>query len=128
MNAPWKHARTGAVLALGGFLLWAVFAAPPALGGRGFVEAWDVRAYWTAGLPALALVHAAAGYAGRSALLRLPLWALGGHAAAMLLLHRAGADAGLVPLAILLTGAPLYGLLLAAAWLGRQMAEFRATA
>ena len=128
MNPLPKSALACLGLALCGFLVWAVFATLPALGGRGLAEAWATRAYWVAGLPALALVHALAGYAGTMPLSRLPLCALAGHGLAMLLLHKPGTDAGLLPLAILLAGVPLYGLLLAAAWLGRQVSAFRATA
>ncbi len=85
-----------------------------------------MRVYWTVCLPALALLHGAAGYTSDISLPRLPVFAIAGHAVGIAVLHRAGTDAGLVPLAIVLTGLPLYGALLAAAWLGRQAAEFRA--
>ncbi len=116
------------MLAAAGFLAWASFAALPALSGRGFAEAWDTRAYWAAGLPLLALAHAAAGYATPLGLSRLPLWALAGHGVSAVLLHRAGSDAGLLPLALVIVALPLYSLLLAAAWAGRQLATLLAPA
>ena len=50
-----------------------------------------------------------------------PLWVLLGHTIAMLFVARAESDFGLLPLAVLFVGVPLYLILLAAAFIGQML-------
>jgi hypothetical protein len=116
----------GVPLALSGFALWVAFALWPAQPGAPLLvrEAWDAPRFWTLGVPLLLLVQAiAAGAHDGVAIGRLPLWALGGLFAGVVLLRPAGSDLGLLPLALILIGAPLYGALWVAGVVGRWIVD-----
>jgi hypothetical protein len=116
----------GVPLALSGFALWVTFALWPARPGATLLvrEAWDAPRFWTLGVPLLLLVQAiAAGAHDGVAIWRLPLWTLGGLFAGIVLLRPAGNDLGLLPLAVILIGAPLYGALWVAGAVGRWIVD-----
>jgi hypothetical protein len=112
----------GITLAAGGFALWAVFALLPALVAGGRVrEAWDTELYWIVGVPLMLIALVAAGWRSQEALWKLALWPIAGHALGMVLIHQAGTSLGLLPLAILFIGLPMFLLFLLAAWIGRRV-------
>ena len=123
--SPWA----GPVLALLGFAVWAVFSILPGLlrtGGAFYIrEAWDTGAFWMIGAPLIGVAQAAAGAADGGPLPRQPLWTLGGFFAGVLLVHPAGSDFGLLPLALIFVGGPAYAVLLALTWLGRALGRWR---
>jgi hypothetical protein len=116
-------------LLLVGFLGWTVFALLPGFegsaAGRPFRirEAWDTVPYFAVGLPVMFAVQAAAAYFDSAHPLRGPLWLIGGHALGIALVHPAGTSLGLLPLAILFVGLPLYVLFVVAALIGRGLAR-----
>jgi hypothetical protein len=62
---------------------------------------------------------AAAGYFTREALWKLALWPIAGHVLAMVLVRPAGADFGLLPLALILIGLPAFVVFIGLAYAGR---------
>lgn len=109
----------GAILAVAGFCLWAVFSLLPVFAGAGRIrEGWDTTPYWTIGIPALLALHVLIGALAEVRSSHLPLWAIGGHIVAMALIQRSGADFGLMPLALVLVGLPMYAVLFVATWFG----------
>jgi len=111
-------------LFLAGSGLWAI-GSFLAGGAHGIREAWDGPGYWMFGVPLLLLSQAAATpwLGDRSAL--QPAWAIAGHMAAMLVIHPAGTDLGLLPLAMMFLGLPAYGALYLAGMLGRAVLPAR---
>jgi hypothetical protein len=109
-------------LVAAGFFVWAFFSLLPALSSRGEAfrvrEAWDTGAFWTIGVPVLLIVQGVAGARDDARVFRDPLFTLGGLFAAMLLVHPAGNDLGLLPLALIFVGVPSYVGLLAAEAVG----------
>lgn len=109
------------ILFAAGFALWAAFSIVARAGGLAIREAWDGALYWQLGVPVLFAVQAGIGALSRERAKTQPLWTLAGHFAAMLPVHPAGTDLGLLPLAILFIGVPGYGALLLAALAGRRL-------
>jgi hypothetical protein len=112
-----------ALAAIAGFAAWTMFSIPWFTGRAGIHEAWDSPAYWNKAVPVLLLLIAAAGYVGRDVPWKLALSALAGHFLGMVLLKPPATDFGLLPLSMLLIGAPGLGILTLAAWLGGQLRE-----
>lgn len=88
--------------------------------------AWRARSPGLARLldvrrPLLLLVPAAAPPWLKEPPARQPVWAIAGHVAAMMLIHPAGTDLGLLPLAMVFIGLPAYGALYLAGMLGRAL-------
>jgi hypothetical protein len=125
--SPWWSAT---VLASAGFLGWAVFALLPGvegyLAGRPLRirEAWDTAPYFIVGLPAMLITQAVVAYLDPARALRGPLWVVAGHVLGMVLVHPANTSLGLLPLAIVFVGVPLYLVFLLAAFLGSRVARF----
>lgn len=111
----------GVSLALESFAIWVLFAALPLLADGTVREAWDTAPYWTVGIPLLLLSLALAGYASGAAPWKLALSAACGHIVAMILTASDGANLGLLPLAIVFVGLPMFAALTAMAWLGRKI-------
>jgi hypothetical protein len=113
----------GIGLVLTGFAVWTVFSLLPAQPGAAMRirEAWDTGGFWAIGVPVMLIAQALAGFLNGAGLKYQPLWTLGGLFIAVLLIRRPGGDIGLLPLALLFVGLPLYGVLLAAGGLGRWL-------
>lgn len=124
-----RRVWTALVLLIVGFLGWAVFAMLPGfdayMAGRAFRirEAWDTTAYLVIGLPAMFIVQGVVAYTGPAKPWQAPLWLLGGHALGIALVHPANTSLGLLPLAILFVGVPLYVLFVLAAFIGHGIAR-----
>jgi hypothetical protein len=114
----------GTILACAGFGVWALFSLLPILEGRGIREGWDTAPYWLLGIPLLLVLHGLVGALTDSPAWRLPLWAIGGHILAMVLVSKSGASLGLLPLAIIFVGLPMYVVLSLATLTGRMIARF----
>ena len=93
-----------ALLFAAGFVLWTSFALPPWQGGVALRESWDSATYWSLGVPLMSLVQVGLAAVSRDSLMHQPLRVIAGHSAAMLLLHPAGRDLGLLPLSIIFIG------------------------
>jgi hypothetical protein len=89
-------------------------------------EAWDTALFWRLGVPLMLLAQAVAAAVIGGKLRWQPLWMLAGLFAGVLLVHPAGGDFGLLPLAVILIGGPIYLVLLAVAAAGRAAGEFLA--
>ena len=114
------------LLLLSGFGLWAA-GSWLAAGPHGIREAWDWPGYWMFGLPLLLLVQVVVTpWLGERPTLQ-PVWAIAGHAIAMVLVHPAGTDLGLLPLTLLFLGVPAYGALYLAGLVGRTVLASRST-
>jgi hypothetical protein len=111
------------MLACAGFGVWAVFSVLPALAGYGIREAWDTTPYWVIGLPILVVLHGLVGALTEGLAWRFPLWTVGGHALAMVLFGKSGADLGMLPLAVVLVGLPMYAILYIITLTGRIVAR-----
>ena len=111
----------GGMLACAGFGVWAVFSLMPTLAGQGVREAWDSAPFWILGVPLLLTLHGLAGALTEEGAWRLPFWAIGGHILGMMLIHPTGAGLGLLPLAIVYIGIPMYVILLLATLTGRMI-------
>jgi hypothetical protein len=109
----------GGMLACAGFGIWAIFSLMPALAGQGVREAWDSAPFWILGVPLLLALHGLAGALTEDGAWRLPLWAIGGHIAGMMLIHPTGTGLGLLPFAVVIIGIPMYVILLLATLTGR---------
>ncbi|MBN9277165.1 MAG: hypothetical protein J0I57_05960 [Hyphomicrobium sp.] len=114
----------GPILACAGFGVWALFSLMPVMAGGGVREGWDMAPYWIVGVPLLLTLHGLAGALTEDGAWRLPLWAIGGHIAGMMLIHPTGAGLGLLPMALFLIGIPMYVILLLATLTGRILARF----
>jgi hypothetical protein len=108
------------LLFLAGFGLWTVCAILAA-GPHGIHEGWDNPGYWTLGLPFLLLIQAVATPWLQERALLQPIWPIAGHTVAMIFIHPAGTDLGLLPLTLLFLGLPAYGALYLAGMLGRAV-------
>jgi hypothetical protein len=118
---PWLIA---AASFLAGFSLWVGFSLIPLAGGAIIIrEAWDQAPYWQIGVPLLVAAQTGLAAASRARISWLPLWTLAGHFTAMFVVRPWGADSSLLPLALVFIGTPAYGALLAASWLGRNLAK-----
>ncbi len=112
----------GAVLAVAGFCAWAVFSLLPLLTGAGRIkEGWDTPPYWLIGIPTLIALHVLAGALADVRSSRLPLWTISGHIVAMVLIQKSGVNLGLLPIAIVLVGVPMYGALYLATRAGQAL-------
>lgn len=110
----------GLALAAEAFAVWALFALPRFTGRAAIREAWDSEAYWLYGMPALlASLVIAGALARQTPPWLLALYAAAGHALATAIIAKSGADLGLLPLAVMFVGAPLFALFAACAWVGR---------
>ena len=112
---------SGALLAAEAFAVWTAFALPLFTGRATIREAWDTPAYWEFGVPVLLLSLVAAGYFSKEAPWKLALWTLAGHFLAMWLVNKPGTDLGLLPLTLVLIGAPAFGVLAVLAYVGRAL-------
>ncbi len=113
----------GPILACAGFGVWALFSLMPVMAGGGVREGWDMMPYWIVGVPMLLALHALAGALKEDGAWRLPLWAIGGHIAGMMLIHPTGAGLGLLPMAVIFIGILMYVILLLATLTGRTIAR-----
>jgi hypothetical protein len=75
-------------------------------------EAWDTPAYFSIGLPMLAVAGGVAGFLAPRRVWRWPLWIAVGHTLGVALVHPTGTSLGLIPLALVFAGLPLVILLL----------------
>ena len=107
------------VLCLSGFALWALSSALPLTDA--LREGWDRPAYWQIGLPLVFAAQVIVAAVSHERITRAPLWVLLGHAVAMAFVAPSGTGFGLLPLAIVFVGVPLYLLLLMAAFIGRMV-------
>jgi hypothetical protein len=145
LNLPWRDARTQplrklsdagsgamslnlmicrAVLTIAGFLLWTSASAFPL--AAPIREGWDRPIYWQVGLPLVLAVQLLVALRSRERVVIQPLWLMLGHVVAMLFIHPAGTDLGLLPLAIIFMGVPIYAALLVAASIGRMVRRLTA--
>lgn len=113
----------GTILAVAGFAVWTLFAVLPTLGGGGIAEPWYMPLYWVLGAPLLLGLAALAGANIEDGTWRLPLWAIGGHIAGMMLVHPTGPGLALLPYAVFYIGIPMYVILLLATFTGRMLAR-----
>ena len=108
-------------LVASGFAVWSVFSLLPIYTQTGAAahvrEAWDTVPFWRIGVPIILLAQAMAAAIGGNNRY-LPLWTLGGFFAGVLVVHPAGNDFGMLPLALLFVGLPSYLALLAAGAIG----------
>lgn len=113
----------GTILAVAGFAVWTLFSLLPTMSGGNIREAWDLPMYWVLGVPLLLGLHAFVGAQVEENTWRLPLWAIGGHIAGMMLVHPTGPGLALFPMAVFYVGIPMYIILLLAALSGRTLAR-----
>ena len=118
-----KQLMTCALLFASGFALWTLTSVLPLTSG--LHEGWDRAPYWQIGVPLLFGVQAVAGALAAEPAWRQPFWALAGHLAGMLLVHRTGTGFGLLPLTIVFIFVPAYVGLYLAAFVGRVAARLR---
>lgn len=104
-----------------GFTIWALLSLPMPTGRSGIRAAWDFPAYWTAGIPMLAVAVMAAGYIGDDVPWTLAPWTLAGHFLGVVLVKQPTADFGLLPLSLMFLGLPGFGAFAVAAWFGRRL-------
>ena len=107
------------LLFVAGFALWALTSALPLTDP--VREGWDRPAYWWVALPLVFAVQVVTSAFSREEIALAPLWALLGHAVAMVFIAPAGLALGLLPLSVLFVGVPLYLVLLLAAFIGRML-------
>lgn len=108
-----------AVLFVTGFALWALTSSLPLTDVVD--EGWDRPVYWQIGLPVVFAVQVLVAILSKERITLAPLWVLLGHAVAMLFIVRAGTGIGLLPIAVLFVGVPLYLLLLLGAFVGQMI-------
>ena len=114
-----SRAAARIVLFSAGFALWALTSALPLT--EAVAEGWDRPAYWQIGVPLIFAVQAAVAVVSKERTTLAPLWVLLGHVVAMLFIARAGSGLGLLPLAVVFVGVPLYLMLLVAAFIGGML-------
>jgi len=117
----------GLMLAFLGFAVWTVFSLWPWLMNSHapfrIREAWDTDLFWRVGVPVMLLAQLVGGMLSDGRISRQPLGLLGGLLAAIMLVRPAGNDFGMLPVAMILIGAPAYVGLLAAAVVGRTLGQ-----
>ncbi len=111
------------ILACAGFAVWTLFSLLPAIAGYGIREGWDTPLYWVVGLPLLLVLHGIVGAVTDGLAWRFPLWTIGGHTLAMVLIGKSGADLGMLPIALVMVGLPMYALLYITTLTGRIIAR-----
>ena len=118
---------SGLVLAFIGFAVWTLFSLWPWLTNSHapfrIREAWDIPLFWQVGVPVMLLAQFVGGMLSEGRLFWQPLGMLVGLCAGIMLVRPVSGDAGMLPLAAILMGAPAYIGLLAAAALGRMIAK-----
>lgn len=118
----------GLMLALVGFAVWTLFSLWPWLMNSHtpfrIREAWDTTPFWYVGVPIMLLAQLAGGILSDGKISRQPLGMLSGFFAGVLLVHPAGGDLGMLPVALILIGVPSYLVLLAVAAVGRTLGEY----
>ena len=117
----------GLMLAFLGFAVWTVFSLWPWLMNSHapfrIREAWDTDLFWRVGVPVMLLAQLVGGMLSDGRISRQPLGLLGGLLAAIMLVRPAGSDFGMLPVAMILIGAPAYVGLLAATAVGRTLGK-----
>ena len=117
----------GLMLAFLGFAVWTVFSLWPWLMNSHapfrIREAWDTDLFWRVGVPVMLLAQLVDGMLSDGRISRQPLGLLGGLLAAVMLVRPAGSDFGMLPVAMILIGAPAYIGLLVAAAVGRTLGK-----
>jgi hypothetical protein len=113
-----------AILTVTGFALWTLTSAFPI--AAPIREGWDRPVYWQVGLPLVLAAQLLVALRSRESVMIQPLWLMFGHVVAMVFIHPAGTDLGLLPLAIVFMGLPLYAMLLVAAFVGRMVRRLTA--
>ena len=117
----------GLMLAFLGFAVWTVFSLWPWLMNSHapfrIREAWDTDTFWHVGVPVMLLAQLAGGMLSDVRISWQPLGLLGGFFAGIMLVRPAGGDLGMLPVAMIMIGAPAYVGLLAAAAIGRTLGK-----
>ena len=117
----------GLMLAFLGFAVWTVFSLWPWLMNSHapfrIREAWDTDLFWHVGVPVMLLAQLAGGMLSDGRISWQPLGLLGGSFAGIMLVRPAGGDLGMLPVAMIMIGAPAYVGLLAAAAIGRTLGK-----
>ena len=117
----------GLMLALLGFAVWTVFSLWPWLINSHapfrIREAWDTTLFWHVGVPVMLLAQLVGGMLSDGRISWQPLGLLGGFFAGIVLVRPAGGDLGMLPVAVIMIGAPAYAGLLAAAAIGRTLGK-----
>ena len=118
----------GLMLALLGFAVWTVFSLWPWLMNAHapfrIREAWDTTLFWHVGVPVMLLAQLVGGMLSDGRISWQPLGLLGGFFAGIMLVRPAGSDLGMLPVAMIMIGAPAYAGLLAAAAIGRTLGKY----
>jgi len=118
----------GLMLALLGFAVWTVFSLWPWLMNSHapfrIREAWDTDLFWHVGVPVMLLAQLVGGMLSDGRISWQPLGLLGGFFAGIMLVRPAGSDLGMLPVAMIMIGAPAYAGLLAAAAIGRTLGKY----
>ena len=117
----------GLMLAFLGFAVWTVFSLWPWLMNSHapfrIREAWDTDLFWRVGVPVMLLAQLVGGMLSDGRISRQPLGLLGGFFAGILLVRPSGGDLGMLPVVMIMIGAPAYVGLLAAAAIGRALGK-----
>jgi hypothetical protein len=117
----------GLMLAFLGFAVWTVFSLWPWLMNSHapfrIREAWDTDLFWHVGIPVMLLAQLVGGMLSDGRISWQPLGLLGGFFAGIMLVRPAGGDLGMLPVAMIMIGAPAYVGLLAAAAIGRALGK-----
>jgi len=115
------------MLAFLGFAVWTVFSLWPWLMNSHapfrIREAWDTTLFWHVGVPVMLLAQLVGGMLSDGRISWQPLGLLGGFFAGIVLVRPAGGDLGMLPVAVIMIGAPAYAGLLAAAAIGRTLGK-----
>jgi hypothetical protein len=118
----------GLMLALIGFAVWTLFSLWPWLMSSHapfrIREAWDTDLFWQVGVPVMLLAQLAGGVLSDGRISWQPFGMLCGFFAGVLLVHPPGGDLGMLPIAVILIGAPAYLALLAVAAVGRTFRRY----
>ena len=118
----------GLMLALIGFAVWTLFSLWPWLMNSHapfrIREAWDTDLFWQAGVPVMMLAQLAGVVLSDGRISWQPFGMLCGFFAGVLLVHPPGGDLGMLPIAVILIGAPAYLALLAVAAVGRTFRRY----
>jgi hypothetical protein len=119
MIGPMNRIATFIVLFIVGFDLWALTSALPLT--EAVREGWDRPVYWQIGLPLVFAAQAAVAMFSQEKITIAPLFVLIGHAVAMVFIAPWATQIGLLPLALIVIGVPVYLMLLLAAFIGRMV-------